>query len=90
MKYVYVIRKDPDWDSDFILVCATREIAAKTIANLAWEEELVQFDDKDLVSEMKTREAHNALYCLFKTKNEDNYSILVQKVPIENTPVSFE
>lgn len=90
MKYVYVIRKDPNYDSDFVLACATREIAAKTIANLAWKEELVWFDDKALFSEMKTREAHNALYCLFKTKEEDNYSILVQKIPIENTSVSFE
>lgn len=88
MKSVYVIRKDPFMDSDFVLVCANRLITAKTICNLL-EEDFIYPDFHEVVSEMKEREAQNAVYCFCKNPDDDGYGLLVQKVPLEDKPVVF-
>lgn len=84
MKNVYVLRKGDDWDSDFVMVCASLKIAAHQIARIAWEDEFLFIDEKEIIEEMKEREKAHAVYLLAKSfDNNDNFQIFVQKVPLE-------
>lgn len=84
MKNVYLVCPDTEMNMEMGVICATREAAAEAVVKFA-ADNFVFPSRKEIVAEMKEREAQRCAFCLCKEYADEGYDMMVMKVPLIGT-----